>query len=268
MRGLAVLAAGAAMWVLAAGWTPSIRLRHPSLPQPWVIPAALATGIGGALLTLAFLGVRSIAVAVGLLAASVPAAMDLARQRRRREELAAAWPDFLALLRGRVVAGETIPDAFIAAAERSPEPLRSSAVPIAEAVTFGDGFGAALDRLRAQLDDATADRVLSTIAAAHRSGGPRVGLVLTALGTSVADELRLRRAHFAALTEQRMTALVALIAPWGLLALSIATNPQSAESYQTHTGTIIVAFGLASTSLGYLAARRAAAMSQAPRVFE
>jgi Flp pilus assembly protein TadB len=228
----------------------------------------VATGVGVGVLTLTFLGIPSVAIAIGILASAIPAAAEVGRRSQQREDLAGAWPDFLALMRGRVVAGETLPDAFVAAAERSPEPLRSSANQITEAVSFGDGFAAALERLRDQLDDATADRVLATIAAAHRSGGPRVGLVLTSLGASVADELRLRRSHIAALTEQRMTALVALIAPWALLALTISTNPQSALSYRRPTGTLIVAVGLVATSLGYLTARRTAALSRAPRVFE
>lgn len=268
VRGLAVLFAAAATWVLVARWTPVIHVRRPAPPSLWVLPAGLATGVSAGLLAMAILGVASVAVAIGLLAAALPLAVDVGRQRRRREDLAASWPDFLAMVRGRVVAGETLPDAFIAAADRSPEPLRSASRPVAEAVMFGDGFVAALERLRLELDDATADRVLSTLGAAHRAGGPRVGSVLASLGRSIGDELRLRRAHFAALTEQRMTALVALIAPWGLLALTIATNPQSALVYQTRTGSVIVIIGLVSTSLGYLAARRAAALSQAPRVFE
>lgn len=268
MRGIAVLLAAGAAWVLVTGWSPTVRFPRVASPAPWVVPAAAATGIGVGFLALTFLGIPSVAMAVGLLAAAVPFAAEVARRRRKREDLAGAWPDFIALMRGRVVAGETLPDAFVAAAQRSPEPLRSSASQVAEAVEFGDGFAAALERLRIRLDDATADRILSTLAAAHRSGGPRVGLVLTSLGASVAAELRLRRAHVAALTEQRMTALVALVAPWGLLALTIATNPQSAQAYQSNTGSVIVAVGLISTSLGYLAARRAAALPQAPRVFE
>ena len=268
MRGVAVVVAVAAVWVLVSGRVPALRMPRVKVPSPWVVPAMVATGLGVGMVTMAFLGIPSVSIAIGLLAAAVPAAAEIRRRRSQREELAGAWPDFLALMRGRVVAGETLPDAFIAAAERSPEPLRSSAEQITEAVTYGDGFAPALTRLRTELDDATADRILSTIIAAHRSGGPRVGLVLTSLGGSVADELRLRRAHIAALTEQRMTALVALIAPWGLLALTIATNPQSALAYRRPTGTLIVAVGLASTSLGYLAAMRAAALSRAPRVFE
>ncbi len=268
MRGVAALLAAGAVWVLVTGRFPSMRAPRIRLPSPWVLPAALATGASVAFLTLGFLGVPSVAIAIGGLAAAVPVAFDFTRREHQNEALAAAWPDFLALMQSRVVAGETLPDAFVAAAERSRQPLQSTASAVAESTTFGDGFVPALDRLRAHLDDATADRILSTIAAAHRSGGRRVGLVLSSLGASVADELRLRSAHIAALTEQRMTALVALVAPWGLLGLTIATNPQAAGFYRTNTGTVIVTIGLVSTSVGYLAARHAAALSKPPRVFE
>lgn len=268
MRGLAALVAAASVWVLVTGRFPTIRPPRVRLPAPWVVPAAVAVGLAAGLLALGLLGVPAVAAAIGALCAAVPVGIEITRRRHGREALAGGWPDFLALMRGRVVAGAPLPDAFIAAAERSPEPIRSAADSVAESVTYGDGFAPALERLKADLDDATADRVLSTIAAAHRSGGSRVGLILTSLGASVADELRLRRAHEAALTEQRMTAAVALVAPWALLALTIATNPQAAAAYQTNTGTIIVAVGLLSTSAGYVAARRAAALSKAPRVFE
>ncbi len=268
MRGLAALLAAGGVWVLITGVLPSVTLPRVRPPAPWVAPLSVGVGVATFLAANALLGVESVAVAIGILAAAGPVAVSIAKQRHAREAVAGAWPDFLALMKSRVAAGATLPDAFIAAAERSPEPLRSSASRVSDAVTFGDGFAAAMERLRAELDDPTADRVLATIAAAHRSGGSRVGMVLGSLGNSVADELRLRRAHRAALTEQRLTALVALVAPWGLLALTIATNPQSASSYTTSTGTAIVVIGLISTGVGYLAARRSAALSGAPRVFQ
>jgi tight adherence protein B len=92
--------------------------------------------------------------------------------------------------------------------------------------------------------------------------------VVSSLGGSIADELRLRRAHTAALTEQRMTAAVALTAPWTLLALTISTNPQAAAAYRTATGSVIIAIGFTLTALGFLAARRLARLSQAPRVMQ
>ncbi len=266
MRGVAAVLAGAAVWIVVSGWTPSFRLRRPDLPSAWAFPAALASGTVAGLLALGLLAVPAASIAIATLAASVPVAVDASRRRRRRESLAEAWPDFLALLKGRVAAGATLPDAFIAAARRSPEPLASSARHVEESVMFGDGFTPALERLRHELDDATSDRVLATLSFAHRSGGHRVGTVISSLGVSVSDELRLRRAHAAALTEQRMTATVALVAPWALLALTIATNPQAADAYRTATGSMVIALGFASTGLGFIAARQSARLSGAPRV--
>ena len=93
-----------------------------------------------------------------------------------------------------------------------------------------------------------------------------MGAVVVSLGASISDEIRLRRAHTAALTEQRMTAAVALAAPWILLTLTISTNPQAASAYRTATGTTVIIAGFVLTTLGFVAARRSARLSQAPRV--
>ncbi|MEN8113625.1 MAG: type II secretion system F family protein [Actinomycetota bacterium] len=266
MRGLAAVLAGAAVWVAVSDWAPTVRMPTLRLPSRWVLPAAIASGLAAGLLALGLLAVPAAAGAIGVLAAFIPVTVDATHRRRERDAIAEAWPDFLALLKGRVAAGTTLPDAFIAAAHRSPEPLASAARPIEEAVLFGDGFVPALERLREELDDATSDRVLATLSFAHRSGGHRVGAVISSLGASIADELRLRRAHAAALTEQRLTATVALIAPWALLALTISTNPQAADAYRTASGATVVGIGFVSTGLGYLAARHSARLSTAPRV--
>ena len=268
MRGLAAIFAGAAAWVAVSGWTPSVRLPRLNLPSPWVVPAAAAAGVAAGLFSLGLLAVPVASVAIAVFAAAIPVAIDAGRRSHERESVADAWPDFLALMKGRIAAGSTLPDSFIAAARRAPEPLASASRPIEEAVMFGDGFVPALDRLRSDLDDPTSDRVLATLAFAYRSGGHRVGAVISSLGASISDELRLRRAHTAALTEQRMTATVALTAPWALLALTISTNPQAAIAYRTPTGSAIIAIGFAATSLGYVGARRSARLSHAPRVLQ
>jgi tight adherence protein B len=268
VRGIAAVMAGAAAWIVVSGWTPTVRIPKPEFPSAWVVPAAAAAGIAAGLFALGLLAVPAAAIAIGLLVAAIPVAIDAVRRRREREAVAEAWPDFLALMSGRISAGATLPDAFIAAARRAPEPLSSTARPVEESVTFGDGFVPALERLRAQLDDPTSDRVLTTLEFAYRSGGHRVGVVISSLGSSIADELRFRRAHTAALTEQRMTAAVALTAPWALLALTIATNPQAAAAYRTATGSAIIAIGFVLTALGFFAARRSARLSQAPRVMQ
>jgi Flp pilus assembly protein TadB len=268
MRGIAAVLAGAAAWIVVSKWTPTVRIPKLVLPSPWVAPVSIAAGVIAGAFALGLLAVPAAAIAVGLLVAAIPVTVDAVRRRRERESVAEAWPDFLALVGGRISAGTTLPDAFIAAARRAPEPLASAARPVADSVAFGDGFAPALECLRSKLDDPTSDRVLTTLVFAQQAGGHRVGVVISSLGGSIADELRFRRAHTAALTEQRMTAAVALAAPWTLLALTIATNPQAAAAYRTATGSAIIAIGFALTVLGFLAARRSARLSEAPRVMQ
>ena len=261
-----MLAAGGA-WLVVGRRLPRLA-RRPAwqLPPPNVIGAGLLAGAVTFLLALGLLAVPAAAAAVGMLAVFAPIAVHGTRKARAREAVAAAWPDFLALLRAHLAGGASLPEAFSRAAHRSGDGLRLAATESDDAATVGRPFDAMLASLQEAYADAMADRVLATLAAAHRSGGRRVGEILTALGESVADELRLRRAHHAALTEQRLTALVALLAPWALLALIVATNPQAAEAYRRSTGVGVIAGGLAATALGYVLARRTARLSRPPRV--
>lgn len=263
MRGIAAVFAASAAWVLVTGRIPEISVPRLRLPGPRDLAVAAAAGLATVVVTGGLLGVPAAAAALGVIASGVPIAVSADRRRRERERIAAAWPDLLVRLRARISAGSPLPEAFVDAAQRAPEPLRSA---VDEALDVG-AFPAVCARLRDRLDDPTADRVLVTLSTAHQTGGSRVGDLVAALGASVADELRLRAAHDAALTEQRLTATVALVAPWGLLALTIATNPQAAAAFSTPSGGALVTGGLLATGLGYLAARRAARLAQAPRVF-
>ena len=266
MRGLAILAAAASVWVLATGVTPRLKVPHVPRMRAPIVLASLAAAVAGTVVALALLGVPSVAVAIGLLTSAIPPALAMAGTRARQEAIAAAWPDVLARMRSRLMGGATLVEAFVAAIEAAPAQLAAFAPRVDEAVRYGNGFPAALEDLRHELVDPVTDRVTMTLAVANVAGGGKVGEVLAALSTSVADELRFRRAHQATMTEQRLTALVALVAPWGLLALTIATNPQSKEAYLAQVGTLIVGIGLAGTGIGFILALRSARLAASPRV--
>jgi tight adherence protein B len=70
------------------------------------------------------------------------------------------------------------------------------------------------------------------------------------------------------MTEQRVTAGVALGAPWIILALSIATNPQAALAYATAQGAVVVGIGLVFTVTGWILSVRIASLSETPRMFK
>ena len=177
------------------------------------------------------------------------------------------WPDLLAHIRSSVAAGHALPDAYLDAAERVGGPFGEDLDDIRRELMFGGGFRQAMERVRRRFADPIADRVTTTLTIANETGGSRVGEVLAALSASVAGETRLRSAHDAALTEQRWTAGVALGAPWVILALSIATNPQAARAFSTAEGSVVVGIGLCMTVVGYALTRRLAALSDPPRIF-
>ncbi|MEN8040495.1 MAG: type II secretion system F family protein [Actinomycetota bacterium] len=266
MRGIAALAAAGAMWILVVG---DIPIMTPKLPRirPRVVAASIGAGFAATVVTFGLLGTVVPAIAIGTLCSAIPTRIALTRSERHKSEQADRWPDLVAHMRSSVAAGETLPDAFIAAAGRIGGEFDSYRDRVRHEITYGRGFDVALTDLRATFDDPIADRVLATTSIAQKTGGRRVGDVLAALGASVADEIRLRKAHDAALTEQRWTATVALIAPWVLLSLSIATNPQAADAFNTAEGMVVVGAGLVATGAGWLLARRASKLSAAPRLF-
>jgi tight adherence protein B len=267
MRGLAVLAAATAAWTLTGlPLPPPPRIRIPPL-RPILVVAGLLAGPVAALAALALGGNAATALAMGAAAAIAPVPVAAARARHAAEQAASRWPDFLAALRGRLSAGEALPDATAAAAAAAGDRLAGLGRRLAEGRAAGRPFTTTLAEVRSEWADPLADRVLTTLAAASSIGGDRVGKVISGLAGSVADELRLRRAHQAALTEQRLTGAVALGAPWALLLLTTATNPQATAAYSTRTGTTVVLAGLAATTVGFWLSRRAARLSRMPRVF-
>lgn len=259
MRLIAVVVTGMAAWALSGA---ALGPRVPPV-RPRRVGAALgaALGAGGLASSLAPPSVALVAAAAGSV---VPGAALRAIERRERHRRAEAWPDLLATVRSRLAAGDDLASAVIAGA-------RGPLAPLAEAVERGRRSGTDLERslddLRDAWADPVADRVVVTLGAAARAGGSRVADLVAALGESVADELRLRRTHEAETTQQRLTAAVALAAPWVLLAFTIATNPQAASAFARPAGTLVVAVGGVATALGAVLTRRTLTLSEPERVF-
>jgi tight adherence protein B len=255
----------AAVIVSAAGAI-SLILSRP-IRMPLVIPDAAVlirstvAGLIGVLAGIAAGLEGVVPVGLGGFAATLPSARrHRSRERDLRRE-AARWPDFLAAVRSRLATGANIPAACADAGRHLGGRFLALAAP--PGIPFADVAA----RARAEWADPLADRILATLEVANAVGGSHVGIVLASLAGSVNDDLRLRRAHDAALTEQRLTAAVALLAPWAILVLSIATNPASAEAFATPTGNLIIGGGFAATTTGYLLARRSARLSRPPRLF-
>jgi Flp pilus assembly protein TadB len=263
VRAVAVACAGTAwlLWALPGGnrltFELSVRAFRAGLPTSLsgIAAAGVAAGVTGDAMVGAALG--SLTAMIGL---------GMARARRRRTAAAAAglWPDFLAVLRGRISAGDSVADATRHAAMRQGGPLQPLSTLLER--SRHRPFGETLEVARDTFADPIADRVLSTLGTASEVGGGRVDAVLAGLSRSVADEVRLRSAHDAALTQQRLTAGVALVAPWALLLLTIATNPQAAAAFRTSSGRVVILIGFVGTVVGRVLTDRAIRLGAPPRV--
>jgi len=267
MRGMAALVAALAIWILFGGGVPRSR----TFKRPVVTRADIwrTTLIAGAsfLTILAITEVPIAGLAVATLAAMTSASVSSLHRRRRNQQLAERWPDFLAVLRTRLASGVPLQEAFIATGRHLGDDFDPVVDSIEEELSTGIRFDEALSAVQGLLPDPLSDRVLATIATAQTTGGSRVAEILVGLGSSLADELRLRRSLEAMLTQQRLTALVALVAPWLLLVITVSTNPQSAAAYRTSGGTAVIGIGLVATSVGYMVARKTATLAKPPRVF-
>ena len=266
MRGVAVLCAVGSMWALTGNRMPDRLLRLPTID--WVAAGlSVLAGLAVFILSFGLLAAPVPAAALGVLGATIPIHVRASRSRKRAAMTAHAWPDVLAHIRSSVSGGMTLPDAYMNAASRVGGIFEETLGEVRRQVMYGEGFAEAMRHVRVRASDPTADRVTMTLIVANRSGGHRVGEVLAALSASVSGESRLRQAHEAAMTEQRVTAGVALGAPWVILALSIATNPQAAFAFSTAEGAVVIGIGLVLTVTGWILSVRIASLSDTPRMF-
>jgi Flp pilus assembly protein TadB len=252
-----LILAVAAAWAAGALLVPGQRLRLPTME-----PVRL--GVAAAVLTVTVMAGLPLVAAAGVawVAQSVPRLVERVAAARQAAAARDRWPDFLALVRSRIGAGDPLPDAVRAAARALGDPF------LELDTAWGGSFVTEVRAAQDRWSDPVADRVLTTLRVAATTGGSHVDAVLSELATSLSDEMQIRSAHDAALTQQRLTAGVALVSPWAILALSLATNPQAAAAFGTPTGRMILTGGVIATISGYGLARRAASLSAAPRVFE
>ena len=179
VRGVAVVLAASSAWVLVTGRTPSVRFRFSVSPRSVAFGAVAALGV--AFVMYGFLGTVVPAVALGVLAATIPVAVERGRANASARTQMELWPDALGHMRASISAGLTLPDSLIDACSRVGGSLGLFAHEIRREVAFGAGFTSALASMRSALDDPVSDRVLATLVVANRVGGHRVGDVLFSL---------------------------------------------------------------------------------------
>lgn len=235
------------------------------------LPAGAVAGACVASFITAFVAAAAVAssVVVAAIAAAAAAWTPIARLRakraRRRRRLHESWPDALALLIASVRAGASLPQACVQLPDRVGDDLRPGWVAFASTYRASGSFSAGIARLRAQLQDPVADRVVVSLSLAHEVGGTELVRVLRALAEQVRDDLRTRKDIEARWSWTVTAARVAAAAPWIVLVL-MATRSEAGAAYDSPTGAAVIAAGGAATFVGYRLMLRAGRLPEERRL--
>jgi tight adherence protein B len=241
--------AGARRWMgRFQDWTTQAGVRG---IRPWhVVAVCGGSGVAAGLVVLTVTRSVWLGLAFAGLAGWLPLGALRARRRRRLRDLREVWPDAIDNLASGVRAGLSLPEAVAGLAERGPETLRSPFARFADDYHATGRFGAALDRLKEELADPTADRVVEALRLAREVGGSELGRMLRTLSGFLRDEQRVRKELEARQTWVVVAARMAFATPWVVLLL-LATKPEAVAAYRGTGGAVVLAIGAAMAVAGY-----------------
>ena len=219
--------------------------------RPWhVVAVCGGSGVAAGVAVLALSRSAWLGLAFAGLAAWLPLGALRARRRRRLRELREVWPDAIDNLASGVRAGLSLPEAVAGLAERGPGTLRAPFARFADDYHATGRFGTALDRLKDELADPTADRVIEALRLAREVGGSELGRMLRTLSGFLRDEQRVRKELEARQTWVVVAARMAFATPWAVLLL-LATKPEAVAAYRGLGGAVVLAIGAAMAVTGY-----------------
>lgn len=229
------------------------RLALAGLPQvglPVFLVVSAIVGLAVAAAVFAVLPVLVLAVAAGLVGCCVPALVVNWRAKAARRAARVIWPDVVDQLVSAVRSGMPLPEALSTLASAGPLRARPAFAAFeADHRATGD-FAGCITRLKDQLADPIADRILETLRMSREVGGTELVSVLRGLSGYLREEAAIRAEVEARQSWIRNAARLGVAAPWVVLAL-LSTRPQAAAAYNSTAGVLLVIGGLGVTVVAY-----------------
>lgn len=261
---------GVAFGPAIAGTTAN-RRRRPALPPREVLLATAATALVGLATGLALFGgalPALPALATAAFAATFPAAAARTRRERRRSDARDAWPRLIEEMRLQTGAlGRSIPQALFEVGRRAPQEMQAAFAVAEREWLLSTDLTRTVAILKRELGDPTADATLETLLVAHHVGGSDVDRRLAALVEDRVQDLEGRKDARAKQAGVRFARRFVLVVPFGmaLAGLSIGTGR---AAYQTPSGQLAVAAGLAVVAACWAWAGRLLRLPEEERVFD
>ncbi|MFA7267579.1 MAG: type II secretion system F family protein [Candidatus Nanopelagicales bacterium] len=211
---------------------------------------AIASGLGFGIVIYIFSGLAIVGVLAAVLGSFIPLMLARRAQHRETHRRREAWPDVIDGLVSAVRAGMSLPEAVAAVGDRGPAVVRPVFAQFAADYRATGRFGESLTRLRDELQDPVADRIVEALLAARDVGGSDLGRMLRTLSDFVRQDLRLRGEAEARRSWTVNGARLAIAAPWIVLLL-LSTRPDAAAAYQTPTGMVVILGCAAACTVAY-----------------
>lgn len=222
----------------------------PRVTPAGVVSACIACAVVIGALTLIVTAVPMAALLAAAVAGGAPLMLLRRRVRQRTAARRAAWPDAVDSLVSGVRAGLALPEAVADLGVRGPEPLRPYFLRFAGEYRATGSFTGALEILREEMSDPTADRVVAALTVAWDVGGTDLGTVLRTLAVLLREDARTRGDIEARQSWTVNAARVSVAAPWVTLAL-LCTRPEAAAAFATAMGALVLVIAALVSMLAY-----------------
>lgn len=244
----------------------SPRRRGTRISLPQVSLARIATGIVGGVVMFLVTGWLVGAVLAVLAGGALPRVFD-----RRNEEVGevermqavAAWAE---MLRDTMAASAGLEEAIISTAAVAPDPVRPAVRRLA-ARLHRERLGPALHDLAAELDDPTADLVVTALSMAESRPARDLGALLGALAASARAEVSMRRRVHAGRARLRTAVRVVTLTTLGFAGSLILFNRDFLEPYDDALGQAWLLLVGAFFAGAVVTLQRMARIERAPRLF-
>ena len=241
----------------------SLRYRLEGAGMDWTVETFLtnvliSVGLGvllGFLLPVA--GGRGVSMVLyGLLASTAPWIVLQYKHSKRMRMLEEQLPEAVDFIARAIRAGHAFSVALEMLAGEGPEPIRTEFRKVHMQLSLGGDLETALRNLIDRVPLVDVRFFVSAILLQRETGG-NLSEILTSLGNTVRERMRLRGQVRAATAHGRMTAGVLTVIPLALLVMMSKSSPDHMKVFIEHpTGRLLGLWAIISQILGYLVIRK------------
>lgn len=227
----------------------------------------LGAGAVSFLVVYALTGLVAVSLVPAAVVATLPKAYFSRKRAHRLTRVQEAWPDGLRDILSSVRSGASLPSAVENLALFGPEPLREAFQGF-DIYSRSLGVVAALEMVKDDIADPTADRVIEVLILAYERGGSVVPEILEDLAEATTRDLWTLEQIRGEALEQKINSRVVFILPWVVLVAMTARSGAFRDFYSSSAGFLVVAIGGVMSLIGVVVSSRLGSQPPEPRVFE